>query len=63
MATFLSQDTNVNAEPFALKKSVRLNVSNETRMAFRGTAEWSLRRSDASVIAEGSVPVAVPALS
>ena len=59
----LSQNTNVNAEPFALKKSVRLNVSNETRMAFRGTAEWSLRRSDASVIAEGSVPVAVPALS
>ena len=59
----LSQDTNVNAEPFALKKSVRLNVSNETRQDFRGTAEWSLRRSDASVIAEGAFPVSVPALS
>ena len=59
----LSQDTNVNAEPFALKKSARLNVSNETRQDFRGTAEWSLRRSDASVIAEGAFPVSVPALS
>ena len=59
----LSQNTNVNAEPFALKKSARLNVSNETRRDFRGTVEWSLRRPDASVIAEGSVPVAVPALS
>ena len=59
----LSQDTNVNAEPFALKKSARLNVSNETRQDFRGTAEWSLRRSDASVIAEGAFPVSAPALS
>ena len=59
----LSQDTNVNAEPFALKKRARLNVSNETRQDFRGTAEWSLRRSDASVIAEGAFPVSVPALS
>ena len=59
----LSQDTNVNAEPYALKKSARLNVSNETMSEFRGTARWSLRRSDASVIREGSFPVTVPALS
>lgn len=59
----LSQNTNVNAEPFALKKSARLNVSNETRKAFHGTVRWSLRRNDASVIAEGQVPVTVPALS
>ena len=59
----LSQNSNVNAEPFALKKSARLNVSNETGEAFRGTVCWSLRRNDASVIAEGQVPVTVPALS
>ena len=59
----LSQNTNVNAEPFALKKSARLNVSNETRERFCGTARWSLRRPDASVIAEGSFPVAVEPLS
>jgi len=59
----LSQDTNVNAEPFALEKSARLNVSNETMKPFRGTAQWSLRRPDASVIESGSFSVECPALS
>ena len=59
----LTQNTNVNAEPFPLKKSARLNVSNETREEFRGLVRWSLRRPDASVIREGSFPVAAPALS
>ncbi len=59
----LSQDTNVNAEPFELKKSARLNVSNETMAPFKGTARWSLRRPDATVISEGSFEVDVPALS
>ncbi len=58
----LSQNTNVNAEPFALKKSARLNVSNETRSPFAGTVRWSLRRPDASVIREGSESVSVSAL-
>ena len=59
----LSQNTNVNAEPFRLEKSARLSVCNETREAFRGTARWSLRRPDASVIAEGEFPVEAEALS
>ncbi len=59
----LTQDPNVNAEPYPLKKSARLNVSNETREEFRGLVRWSLRRPDASVIREGSCPVTVPALS
>ena len=59
----LSQDTNVNAEPFQLTKSAHLNVSNETMREFRGVARWSLRRADASVIQEGSFDVTVPALS
>jgi beta-mannosidase len=59
----LTQDPNVNAEPYALKKSARLNVSNETRKEFRGVVRWSLRRPDASVIREGSCAVTVPALS
>jgi len=59
----LSQNTNVNAEPFDLKKSAHLNVSNETMKEFRGTARWALRRPDASVIEEGSFDVVVPALS
>lgn len=59
----LSQNTNVNAEPFHLTKSARLNVSNETLKPFRGTARWSLRRPDASVIEEGEFSVDCPALS
>ncbi len=59
----LTQNPNVNAEPFPLKKSARLNVSNEMRKTFRGLVRWSLRRPDASVIREGSCAVTVPALS
>jgi len=59
----LSQNTNVNAEPFALEKSAHLNVSNETMFDFKGTAKWALRRPDASVIEEGEFPVDCPALS
>lgn len=59
----LSQNTNVNAEPFALKKSARLNVSNETLQPFTGKARWALRRPDASVIESGEFAVEVPAMS
>ena len=59
----LTQNTNVNAEPFPLKKSARLNVSNETLEEFRGVVRWSLRTPDAAVLLEGAVPVTVPALS
>ena len=59
----LTQNTNVNAEPFPLKKSIRLNVSNEIRSEFRGTVRWSLRTPDAAVVKEGGCPVTVPALS
>ncbi|MGE5494213.1 MAG: beta-mannosidase [Burkholderiales bacterium] len=59
----LSQNTNVNAEPFPLKKSAKLNVSNETAKAFTGVARWSLRSPDAKVIREGAFDVEVPAFS
>ena len=59
----LTQSSNVNAEPFALKKSARLNVSNETRQEFAGKVHWTLRTPDAAVIREGSRDVKVPALS
>ena len=59
----LSQNTNVNAEPFPLKKSARLNVSNETTAPFCGTVAWSLRAPDAGILQEGSFAVSVPPLS
>ena len=59
----LSQNTNVNAEPFDLKKTARLNVSNETLKPFTGKANWALRRPDATVIESGSFDVAVGPMS
>ena len=59
----LSQNTNVNAEPFALEKSAHLNVSNETMCDFKGKARWALRRPDATVIESGEFEVDCPALS
>ena len=59
----LSQNTNVNAEPFALEKSAHLNVSNETMKEFKGTAQWSLRRPDASIVESGEFDVVCPAMS
>jgi beta-mannosidase len=59
----LSQNTNINAEPFVLKKSARLNVSNETLAPFSGRVRWSLRRPDASVIMEGESDVSVAPLA
>ena len=59
----LTQETNVNAEKQDLEQSAWLNISNETLRPFRGTAQWSLRRPDASVIESGSFEVDCPALS
>ncbi len=59
----ISQNTNVNAEHLPDKMSARLNISNETPDIFNGTAHWSLRRPDASVIESGSFEVSVPPLS
>ena len=59
----LSQCTNVNAQDTSIRKIAHLNISNETRQEFRGTAKWSLRRPDASVICEGVFDVLCPALS
>ena len=59
----LSQNTNVNAEPFDLKKTAQLNVSNKTLKPFTGKANWALRRPDASIIESGSFDVEVAPMS
>ena len=50
-------------EPAPIEKSARLHIANETTENIRGTAAWSLRRPDSSVILEGRREVEVPALS
>ncbi len=59
----LTQDPNVNAEPYEVKKSIRLNVSNETVDAVCGKIRWALRAPDASITASGEAEFCVPALS
>lgn len=59
----LSQDPNPNAQPCEVRKSIRLNVVNETREAVEVTVRWALRRADASVRRQGERKVRIPALS
>ena len=59
----LSQDTNPNAEPYEVKKSVRFNVSNESRKQRTVTVEWELKNVDRTVKRQESTVVQVEELS
>lgn len=59
----LTQDTNPNAQPYEVKRSIRLNVSNETRQERRLQVEWNLRNNRGQILRGGSAVVTVPALS
>ena len=59
----LSQTMNTNAEPFPVKKSIRLNVANESMQARTVTVKWQLRDRDASVIREKSETLTVEPLT
>ncbi|MCM1026042.1 MAG: glycoside hydrolase family 2 protein [Roseburia sp.] len=59
----LTQNTNPNAEPYPVKKSIRLNVANEFREDRRVRVEWSLRNSRGEILRGGEETVTVPALS
>ncbi len=59
----LTQDTNPNAEPYEVVKSVRFNVSNETMADRDVTVEWQLRDATGKIKESSSTKVHVPALS
>lgn len=59
----LNQMMNVNAEPFPVKKSIRLNVTNETMQEKQVVVKWQLRNPDAKVLFERECKVTVPPLS
>lgn len=59
----LSQDTNVNAEPFELKKSIRLCVSNESLQERTVTVHWQLRDACGKVKESHTLNLTVQALS
>ena len=59
----LSQKPDVNAQPYEVKKSIRLNVVNETMEEARVTVRWALRNAKAEIRRQGKCEVTVPALS
>lgn len=59
----LTQDTNPNAEPYEVKKSIRLNVANEGMQEKKVRVGWQLRDRDGNVLRGDSTELTVPALS
>lgn len=59
----LSQSMNTNAEPFTVKKSIRLNVTNESMKDRNVTVKWQLRNSDGTVLKEEETGLRVKAMS
>ena len=59
----LTQSLNVNAEPFDVKKSIRLNVTNETLQEKKGVVSWQLRDPAGKVLEEREEEITVDALS
>lgn len=59
----LTQDTNPNAEPYEVKKSIRLCVANETMEEQRLLVKWALRNSKSKILREGEEEVTAAPLS
>ena len=59
----LTQDTNPNAQPYEVKKSIRLNVANETLQEKHLQVEWKLRDNEGRVLRGDSAELTVSALS
>lgn len=59
----LTQDTDVNAEPYVVRRAMRLNISNETMEPVSARVVWALRGADGGVLESGELLSEVPALS
>ena len=59
----ITQNTNVNAEPYPVRKSARLSVANETMAEFSGKVAWTLRDAKGKALQSGEICVTVSALS
>ena len=61
--SMMTQNRNINAEDPSFCKSVRFNVSNETRQAKKAVVRWKVRKNDGSVLREEESELEVPALT
>ncbi len=60
--SWMTQEANMNRQHFEFEKSVRFNVSNETRQERTIRLEWQIRNASAKVLREESCQITVPAL-
>ncbi|MDK2807707.1 MAG: beta-mannosidase [Clostridiales bacterium] len=58
----LTQDTNPNAQPYEVKKSIRLCVANESMKEETVFVEWELRKNSGEVVRTGMEEITVPKL-
>ena len=60
----ITQNPQINEfHPAPIKRSVRLNVANETRADVTGEVHWALRKPNGDVIKQGKEKITVPALT
>ncbi len=59
----LTQNSNVNAEPYEVRKAITLCISNESRKSRNITVVWSLRNAKAEIIETHSTELTVKELS
>ena len=59
----LTQNTNVNAQPFDLKKSIHLCLSNETLQQRTVSVRWALRDTWGNILRGGEKEIAVKPLT
>lgn len=59
----LSQDPNPNAEPYALNKSIKLCVTNDTMAKEKVTVKWELRDNTSAILRKEEKEVIVDAMS
>lgn len=60
---FLTQNPNVNAEPYEVRKSIQLCIANESMEDEKVTVRWALRNNKAEIRKEGYSEVTVERLS
>ena len=59
----LTQDPNVNAQPYDVKKTITLCASNETMEQKKVTVFWELRDTGAEILRQGTNEMELPPLS
>ncbi|HOO27352.1 MAG TPA: glycoside hydrolase family 2 protein, partial [Lachnospiraceae bacterium] len=57
------QDTKPNAQPYQVKKSIRLSVANESMQDEKLTVNWELRKNTGEILLAGEEYAEVPKLS